>query len=66
MTWDEWIAALPAALAKIFAMTLDEARSYVEATGADGVWREMFDTGLSPAEAAEEEWCAARDLHAWG
>jgi len=49
-----WKIRLYGELARVFGMSWFEGRDYVRQTGSD-CWREMFDTGLTPSEAAYEE-----------
>ena len=54
MTFDQWKSELAKELGKVFGFSLDEGERYIAATGED-CWRESFDDGLSPKEAAGEE-----------
>lgn len=60
MSFEEWKAQLVIELSKTF--DLEDGRvdgaQYIKATG-DDCWREMFDDGLSPADAAYEDFHAA-------
>ena len=60
MTFDQWKSELATELSKIFGFASDEGERYITATG-DDCWRESFDDGLSPKEAASEEANAAID-----
>ena len=62
MTFDEWKAQLIIELGKTFDIegSLVVGRRYIEDTG-DDCWREMFEDGLTPSEAASEEAQAAAD-----
>lgn len=55
MTFEEWKAKVAAALSRM--TNIDGSRidgdQYIRDTG-DDVWREMFDAGLPPTEAANE------------
>lgn len=63
MTFDEWKAKVAAELARM-TFNIDGSRidgeQYIRDTG-DDCWREMFDDGLTPTEAANEEILAAYD-----
>lgn len=58
MNFEEWKKELAAALGKTFGMDGEE---YIRQTG-DDCWREMFDDGLSPTDAASEEAYAAATM----
>ena len=58
MTFDTWKAQLATELADYFKMSMDEATKYIADTGED-CWREAFDDGVTPKEAAAEEAWAA-------
>lgn len=58
MTFEAWKESLATELSKAFKMTTDESVKYIRATG-DNCWREAFDDGLTPKEAAAEEAWAA-------
>lgn len=59
MDWDQWKIELARELSRTFDMDGSE---YIRQTGEE-CWREMFDDGLSPADAASEEaWAAADSL----
>jgi hypothetical protein len=62
MTFEEWKAQLAIELGKTFDIEGRPVvgKQYIEDTG-DECWREMFDDGLTPAEAASEEAQAASD-----
>jgi hypothetical protein len=51
MEFENWKTELAAELGRVFAM---DGAAYIRETG-DDCWREMFDDGLSPADAAREE-----------
>lgn len=56
MTFEDWLKQLAIELSKAFSLeggTVDGAQ-YIKDTGED-CWREIFDDGLTPAEAANEE-----------
>lgn len=53
--WDQWKAQLAVRLTKRFGT---DGVGYIQQTG-DECWREMFNDGLSAAEAADEEAHAA-------
>jgi hypothetical protein len=56
--FDVWRIALADELSDVFKMTVSEATTYIRDTG-DDCWREMFDDGMTPKEAAgEEAWAA--------
>ena len=63
MTFEEWKAKVAAELSRM-TFTIEGARidgeQYLKDTG-DDCWREMFDDGLTPTEAANEEMIAAYD-----
>jgi hypothetical protein len=56
MTFEEWKAQLAVELSKTFDLEGGKVNGeqYIRDTG-DDCWREMFDDGLSPADAASEE-----------
>ena len=58
MTFEQWKQELANALEKALGMDAGEGADYIENTG-DDCWREMFDDGLSPTDAADEEAYAA-------
>jgi hypothetical protein len=58
MGFDEWKVALAKELGRAFDM---DGLEYIRQTG-DECWREMFNDGLSPAEAASEEVHAAATM----
>jgi len=53
-----WLIALADALSDVFKMTVSEAQAYIRQTGEE-CWRESFNDGLTPKEAAAEEAWAA-------
>lgn len=55
MNFDQWKFELAAELGRIFDM---DGAGYIKRTGEE-CWREMFDDGLSPSDAASEEAYAA-------
>lgn len=55
MTFEEWLKQLAVEIGKRFDLDGEE---YIELTG-EASWREMFDEGLSPSDAAAEEAHAA-------
>lgn len=57
MDWDEWLKQLAVELGKDFGC---DGADYIRQTGEE-CWREMFDDGLSPSEAADEEVRAAAE-----
>lgn len=59
LTFEMWKGRLVMELAGAMQMTIVEARDYVRATG-DECWRESYDDGLTPREAADEEAHAAQ------
>lgn len=58
MTFEQWKLELADALGRVFDMDGSE---YIRQTG-DDCWREMFDDGLSPTDAAGEELYAAASM----
>lgn len=58
MNWDDWKAQLASELGKRFAT---DGNNYIGQTGEE-CWRDMFDDGLTPAEAADEEASAAATM----
>lgn len=62
MTFAYWLQRLARELELILGMETGAGAQYVEATG-DTCWREMFDDGLTPEEAAQEEAHAAAHTH---
>lgn len=58
MDWEHWKAQLAVELGKTFAMDGDE---YIRQTGEE-CWREMFDDGMTPEDAADEEAYAAASM----
>lgn len=54
MTFEQWKVALAIEIEKIFEMHPFEGTKYIDGCG-DECWREMFDEGLTPVQAAEEE-----------
>lgn len=63
MTYPEWLKALEPELAKVFGMTVAEAAAFIQGTGPGDCWKEMFDDGLSPSDAADAEADAAEWMH---
>lgn len=61
MTFEEWKAQLAVELSKTFDWEGGkvDGEQYIKDTG-DDCWREAFDDGLSPADAASEERQAAQ------
>lgn len=57
MTFEEWKDQLANALAKAYGTTVDEMFTYVN--DASDAWRESYDDGLTPREAADEDVYAA-------
>jgi hypothetical protein len=55
MEFDRWMVELAAKLGEAFDM---DGAEYIRQTGEE-CWREMFDDGLSPADAVSEEVSAA-------
>ena len=56
MDWDQWKQELAVALGKYGV----DGEDYIRQTG-DECWREMFDDGLTPTDAASEEaWAASQ------
>ena len=55
----KWLKALEPELARQLGMTEAEAAVLIQSTGPGDCWREMFDDGLSPEDAAGEEAHAA-------
>ena len=60
LTFENWKGRLIMELTGAMKMTIVEARDYVRATG-DECWREDYDDGMTPREAADEEAHAARE-----
>jgi len=60
MTFEEWKRDLAGELAAMFGWHGYEGVDYIIKTG-DVCWREMFDDGLTPKEAAIEEVQAAAE-----
>ncbi len=58
MDFEQWKAELAVELGKTFGGGLAGGQDYIKGTG-DECWREMFDDGLSPKQAASEEAYAA-------
>lgn len=58
MDWEQWKAQLVTELGKTFAMDGNE---YIRQTGEE-CWRETFNDGLTPADAASEEAYAAASM----
>ncbi len=59
MDFENWKTELTAELGRVFAT---DGADYIRQTGED-CWREMFEDGLSPADAAREEaWSAVSFL----
>jgi hypothetical protein len=58
MDWSRWLEQLAAELGKTFAM---DGKEYIRQTGEE-CWREMFNDGLTPADAASEEAYAAASM----
>lgn len=58
MEFEQWKTELATALGKTFDM---DGAEYIRQTGEE-CWREMFDDGLNPAEAASEEAHAAATM----
>lgn len=56
MDFETWKLHLAVELGRLFDM---DGAGYIDRTG-DDCWREAFNDGLSPREAAEEEHYAAR------
>jgi hypothetical protein len=56
MTFEEWKTLLAVELSKAFDLQggVVDGVQYIKDTG-DDCWREMFDDGLTPVEAADEE-----------
>jgi hypothetical protein len=54
MNFEQWKRELANELEIQLAMLPGDGAAYIKATG-DECWREMFDDGLSPADAAEQE-----------
>jgi hypothetical protein len=58
-TFEQWLAALAPELARVYGMSLAEAERYIRDTEPDS-WRDAFEDGITPADAADEEArCAA-------
>lgn len=55
MTWEEWRTALSEEFKRRWGFTLDE----YSGPDNDDCWKEMFEDGLTPREAADEEASAA-------
>lgn len=60
MTFEEWKKQLAIELSRVMVVDKVDGADYIRQTG-DDCWREMFDDGLSPADAASEELCAAME-----
>lgn len=58
MIFEQWKLHLAVELGRVFDM---DGAKYIEQTG-DDCWREMFDDGLSPADAASEEAYSAASM----
>ena len=58
MNFEQWMHELAIGLRNAFAI---DGREYIRQTGEE-CWREMFDDGLSPAEAVSEEVYAASTM----
>lgn len=61
MTFEQWKAQLAIELSKTFDWEGGkvDGEQYIKDTG-DDCWREAFEDGLSPADAASEEYQASR------
>ena len=57
MTFEEWKAKLAVELSKTFDLEggVVSGEQYIKDTNDDEYWREMFDDGLTPSDAASEE-----------
>lgn len=58
MSWEQWKAQLAIQLGRVFDT---DGSDYIRQTGEE-CWREMFEDGLTPAEAASEEAYAAASM----
>lgn len=58
MTFDDWKQQLVDELYRVFQV---DGEAYIRNTG-EGCWREAYDDGLTPREAAEEEAYAAASM----
>lgn len=58
-TYEQWRTDLVECLKELYGATTEEMQRYVEQTDSDNAWREMFDDGLTPDDAADEERHAA-------
>lgn len=54
MSFDAWKRELGVELERLLGMLPGDGANYITMTG-DACWREMFDDGLSPMDAAEQE-----------
>ncbi len=61
MTFNHWKAEVGEELAAIFGWSLAAGRDYMKVTDDGQNWREMYNDGLSPEEAASEEALAAAE-----
>lgn len=59
--FERWKWKVGDEIARVFGWALIDGRKYVEATDDGENWREMFDDGLSPEDAAGEEALAAME-----
>ena len=58
VTFEAWLAELPAALATCVVNTVDEGSDYILQTGVE-CWREAYNDDLTPTDAASSEHDAA-------
>ena len=58
MPYEQWLDQLTHELARVLGMSEEEAATMIEDCGDDS-WRDAYDDGLTPREAADEEAHAA-------
>ena len=54
MTFEQWLAVLAHEFGRVYGMNLATAERYIRNTEPES-WRDAFEAGVSPADAADEE-----------